>query len=77
MSLIYDFVYVLFGILSSWDFEHLYCYFFTQGKCAENQVYGKKSFSMILLRQKRNISPFKRSPRFMSGSEGSSLRDEE
>ena len=37
----------------------------------------KKSILWILLRQKRNISLFKRSPRFMSGSEGSSLRDEE
>ena len=35
------------------------------------------SDELVLLRQKRNISLFKRSPRFMSGSEGSSLRDEE
>ena len=47
----------------------------TRRSCACHTMYTHRG--KILLRQKRNISLLKRFPRFMQGSKGSSLMDEE
>ena len=43
----------------------------------EKKIRNCRILTIRLLRQKRNISLLKRFPRFMLGSKGSSLRDEE